>query len=451
MPSVRDFGARGNGQNDDTHALLHAIQRCNGELIFPRGDYRITRPLQVPLRSAGRMYIAGLGGTARLLMTGPGPALHLVGTHQRTADPSDFVEQEWERERMPMVRDLEILGRHPQADGVRIEGVMQPTLQGLLIRRCRHGIHLTTRDRNVIVADCHIYDNTGIGIFFDRVNLHQVNIHGSHISYCKRGGIVLAGSEVRNLQIVGNDIEYNYDLQAETSADVLLDCRHGTVREGTISGNTIQAKLSPGGANVRLLGSGPDDPNAVGLFAITGNLIGSQTTAIDLHSCRGVVVSGNSVYSGYHNALWAENCEHLVVGPNSIDHNPEYRGRSTDRVVIRRCRNVNISGLILQHTREAAVEATASIEVRNSENVSITGCQILNARVRGLHLLENSVVRMADCMVRGRAGDASFRAAIEVERNCSRVMIANNFLGRGSAGEFQLPEGVGTSTGNVSV
>ena len=88
---------------------------------------------------------------------------------------------------------------------------MQPTLQGLLIRRCRHGIHLINRDRNLVIADCHIYDNSGVGVFFDRVNLHQTNIHGCHISYCKQGGIKIIGSETRNLQICGNDIEYNYD------------------------------------------------------------------------------------------------------------------------------------------------------------------------------------------------------------------------------------------------
>src|SRR5262249_39428496 len=157
--------------------------------------------------------------------------------------------------------------------------------------------------------------------------------------------IKIVGSEIRNLQICSNDIEYNFDLKAETSADVLFDCRDGTVREGTLLGNTIQASQSPGGANVRFLGAGRDNPNAVGLFAITGNLIGSQHTAIDLVACRGVVVSGNSIYSGYHYALRAEDAEHLVIGANSIDHNPEYRGRSTDKVVLTRCRNVTVTGL----------------------------------------------------------------------------------------------------------
>jgi hypothetical protein len=232
MSNVRDFGAQGDGITDDTAALSHAIQRGDGHLVFPRGEYLITKPLYVPLALFGRVSISGDGGTAKLIMAGAGPAVHLVGSHRRTAEPGDFLEDIWRRERMPTVRDLEIEGRHPQADGVRLEGAMQPTLQTLLIRRCRHGIHLANRDRNVVIADCHIYHNTGTGILLDRVNLHQTNIHGNHISYCKQGGIKIVGSEVRNIQICSNDIEYNHDLGAAASADVLFDCRQGTVREG---------------------------------------------------------------------------------------------------------------------------------------------------------------------------------------------------------------------------
>src|SRR5439155_24630011 len=123
-------------------------------------------------------------------------------------------------------------------------------------------------------------------------------LRGSTLSYWKQGGIKVGASEVPNIQICSNDIEYNYDLKAKESADVLFDCRAGTVREGTLVGNTVQAVQSPGGANVRFLGA-KDHPNAVGLFAITGNLLGSQATVLDLHACRGIVISGNSSYSGY--------------------------------------------------------------------------------------------------------------------------------------------------------
>lgn len=450
MANVRDFGARGDGKADDAQAIQHAIQKGDGSLHFPRGEYLISRPIQIALQMHGRISIDGSGGTAKLIMTGAGPALHLIGTHRRTADPSHFTEDEWRRERMPIVQGLEIVGQHAHADGIRIDGVMQPTLHQVLVRRCRHGIHLTNRDRNVIVSDCHIYDNSGVGLFLDGVNLHQINIHGNHISYCKQGGIKIIGSEIRNIQICSNDIEYNFDLKAETSADVLFDCREGTVREGTLVGNTVQARESPGGANVRFLGA-KDHPNAVGLFTISGNLLGSQARVLDLHACRAVAIAGNSIYSGYRQAIWAENAEHLVIGANTIDHNPEYRGGSTDQVVIRNCRNVSLAGLILQHTRPGSDPVTSSMELRGCQNVNITGIQILGARVRGIALENCAVVRIADSTIRQAAEDKSYRAAVTVDGQCAQVMVVNNFLGRGSDGEFQLPRERGTASGNVMI
>ncbi len=451
MTTVRDFGAKGDGRTDDTAALAHAVRRGDGHLVLPRGDYRLTKPLALPLERHGRISVTGQGGTARLLMSGPGPALHLVGTHHKTALPADFAAGVWQRERMPTVSDLEIVGDHALADGVLVEGAMQPTLRGLLIRRCRHGIHLRNRDRNVLIADCHVYDNRGVGVFLDHVNLHQTNVVGNHISYCKQGGIVVAGSEVRNLQIAGNDIEYNYDLKAAASADVFLDGRAGTVREGTIVGNTIQAKASPGGANVRLLGAGKNNANAVGMFAITGNLLGDQETVLHLRACRGVVVSGNCFYSGHHDTLVAEDAEHLVIGPNSIDHNSDYKGKSTDRVLLRGCRHVTVAGLVLQHTREATVEVEASVTLDGCHTVSLTGCQILNARRRGLLVRGCSVVRVADCTIRGRPEDRTYKLAVAVDRASRHVMVVNNFLGKGTDGDLELPGEAGRAGGNMAL
>jgi polygalacturonase len=450
MTSVRDFGARGDGKTDDTQSITHAIQKGDGALHFPRGDYLISRSLQVPLQMHGRLSIDGANGAAKLIMAGAGPALNLIGTHLRTADPSHFADDYWRRERMPIVQGLEIVGQHAQADGVRTEGVMQPTFHQLLIRRCRHGIHLANRDRNVIISDCHIYDNSGIGVFLDAVNLHQINIHGNHISYCKQGGIKVVGSEVRNIQICSNDIEYNFDLKVQDSADVLFDCRAGTVREGTLVGNTVQARESSGGANVRLLGA-KDHPNAVGLFTISGNLIGSQAKVLDLQACRAVVVTGNSIYSGYRHAIWAERAEHLVIGANSIDHNPEYKGNSTDQLVIRNCRNVSVTGLLMQLTRPASDPVTSGMEVRDCQNVNIAGIQILGARGRGIALENCAVVRIADSTIRGAANDKAYRTALTVDDRCTSVMVVNNFFERGSEGEFQLPAARGTAAGNVMI
>jgi polygalacturonase len=164
-----------------------------------------------------------------------------------------------------------------------------------------------------------------------------------------------------------------------------------------------------------------------------------------------VVVSGNSIYSGYQYALWAEDCEHLVLGSNSIDHNPEYRGSSTDQVVLRNCRNVNWTGGILQHTRPATDPVNASVEIAGCQNVSIAGLQIVNARVRGIAVENSSLVRIADCTIRGTTDDKTYRAALTVAKNCANLMVTNNVLSRGSDGEFTLPREVGQATGNMMV
>ena len=74
MTQAGDFGATGNGQTDDTEALQHAIDEGVGELLLPRGDYRLTRSLIVDLAKVGRTSIRGESGTARILMHGSGPA-----------------------------------------------------------------------------------------------------------------------------------------------------------------------------------------------------------------------------------------------------------------------------------------------------------------------------------------------------------------------------------------
>jgi hypothetical protein len=164
-----------------------------------------------------------------------------------------------------------------------------------------------------------------------------------------------------------------------------------------------------------------------------------------------VVVSGNSLYGGQRHALLAEDAQHLVLSGNSIDHNPDYRGASADRVVLRGCRHVVATSLLHQHTREAGGEDAASWEVSDCENVSITGCQVLGARARGIRVRHSSVVRIADCTIRGPREAGAYRVAVEVDAASRHVLVAHNFLGRGSAGDLLLPEKAGTASGNVAL
>jgi polygalacturonase len=117
--------------------------------------------------------------------------------------------------------------------------------------------------------------------------------------------------------------------------------------------------------------------------------------------------------------------------------------------VLHRCRNVSITGLMLQHIRPPSAPTTESIAMHDCQNVTMTGCQIINARERGILLSRCAVVRVAACTIRGRADDKSYRTPLAVEKDCRDVMIVNNFLGRGSDGDWRLPDDIGLASANV--
>ncbi len=160
MSNIRDFGAVGDGKADDTAAIQHAINDGDGVIEFPRGNYRITKTLLVDLAKQSRTALHGSGGTAKLLMYGPGPAVFLKATHAKTADPKGFRPEEWQHERMPTVSNIEIEGKHPESDGIKIVGVMQPTLTAVLIRKVHTAVHVTDRAWYLLFSHCHFYHNT---------------------------------------------------------------------------------------------------------------------------------------------------------------------------------------------------------------------------------------------------------------------------------------------------
>ncbi len=450
MTGVRDFGARGDGEVDDTEAIQHALEEGGGSIVFPPGVYRITRPIEVELARDGRTSISGSGGTATLRMDGPGPAIRLLGTHEGTALPESVRPEIWERERMPTVADLEIVGNHDQAVGIAIEGTFQATLTGLLIRTCLYGVHLIRRNRNVLLASSHIFEGRGpeaIGIYFDAVDLHQSIIVGTHISYHQHAGIKVRGGQVRNLQVTGSDIEYNFGPNLADSADIWIDAREGMVREVTIASNTIQARPSPGGANVRIEGSGDAMSSAAGLWTIAGNILQSQAINLLLRSCRGVAVTGNSFASGFERSLVVDDCRHVVVSGNTFDHNPDFKGDRVDGILVRGSAGVSLANLILEDTRAGGPEAGAAIEVRDSSEVTINACQVLDSAHRGIELAGVRHAQVSGCTIVDRRARPTIREAIRLAGPGRGNLVQGNLIG----GPLVVDESCAKVSGNLEI
>jgi len=452
MSQVKNFGAIGDGEHDDTAAIRHCIAEGDGTVQFSRGKYRITSTLEIPLDSHGRTAVFGDGGLATLIMDGPGPALRLVGTHAGSAAPATFKPIVWEQERMPTVTQLEIVGMRDDSIGIQLEGTMQATLQGVLIRQCHIGVHLIKRNRNVLIANSHIFDGRGaaIGVYFDHVNLHQTNIVGCHISYHKHAGIKLEGSEVRNLQITGCDIEYNYDAKAENCADVWIDCREGRIREGTISGCTIQAKGSPGGANIRIEGSPDEFSKSTGLWTITGNIIQDQDYNLLFRSCRAVLITGNSLCSAYQRSIVMERCHNIALSTNTIDYNPDYSGERVDGISIADSSACTLTGLIVQSTRSGSSEAGGAIHIARSSEITLNGCQILEPAHRGLHLESARNSMLTGCTIAVRRPTPTFRESVLVQNCGEDVLLQGNLLAKGERGDVVLENSKPTVHGTVT-
>ncbi len=444
--SVDQFGVVADGVSDITEALQRAVDSGEGNLYFPKGTYRLNGTVTIDLQKVGYTSLMG-AGTVEIIKDGPGPAFHYIGTHEGTAGPDSFEEQVWLNERMPLISGIGIRGEHPESIGIRFERVMQPTLTNVFITRCKKAVHLVNRNRNLIISHCHFYHNLDIGVHFDHVNLHQLIIADSHISYNRVAGIYIEGGEIRNFQITGNDIEYNYDYEIENSADILFDSREegSTFREGTIASNTIQARPSPNGANIRVLGG--KGLRTSGLLSITGNLIGSQTDNIHLVDCRSVTVTGNTIYSAADRSVVVEDSANIILGDNTIDWNPDHRGKQmVDGFTIKRSKGVQISGNIIENSFHGSEEEGGTVEIYDSEDVAVSQCQILDPKFRGVEIQNSKRCRVSDCTIVDRKTPATMLETVRVDSRSGSNVISGNIL---QTGKLNVARGSATARNNI--
>jgi uncharacterized protein YjbI with pentapeptide repeats len=446
--TVRDFGARGDGRTDDTEAVQRAVDAGIGVVRFPSGRYRLTRPISIELEKVGYTAIVG-DGAAQLIMAGAGPALRFVGTHQGTASPRTVNSQVWERERSPSVDGIEIVGDHPEACGVEATGTMQLMITRLSVRKALHAVHLTKRNRNVTLNACNLYNNRGIGVFLDGVNLHQINIIGCHISYNHGGGIVARDSELRNLQVGSCDIEANMGGPGSPpTANILLE--RGSLAEVAIVGCSIQhSHDAPDSANIRIDAGHVKlrftDELRWGHVTIASNVLSDVHVNLDLKNLRGATITGNTMWQAYTRNVTATNCANLVFSDNLCERNPRYHGGDAAKahlgLVFTDCSDCTFSGNHLQgNDREPA-----ALVIKNGSRINITGCTILDFGGCGL-LLENlRHSRISDCLIRGTDA-AQPGIPLQLTSGSGNQIVDNQF-----SHEPQIADGAALAADNLVI
>ena len=441
MSFAKNFGAVGDGVADDTDALQHAVDGGDGVLELSKGTYRITRPIRLDSTKHGYLGVRGEQGTARIVMAGAGPALEILGDHQGTADPGSFQPHTWDRERMPIVTGLELLGQHPEADGIQLRRTMQATIQNVLIRKCRFGVHLVERNRNFLLNAAHIYDCHDSGVFFDQCNLHQVIISASHISYCKRAGIRQHNGDVHNIQITGNDIEYNSGYEGpgqELSGEIVLVAPEGIISEYTIASNTIQATLGAAGANVMILGRAEDPPSGIRLVAITGNVLGSRDCNIMIDYGSRISISGNTIYGGQRLNCEFRHSRFMTMGSNSCFSRPaSYASETTDGILLDQCVGCSLVGNVLNDCRLGDEQTGGSITVRDSQNIAISASQILNPHFRGIDVANSSRCNISGNSIHEDAETKRMLAAIRIEGEGMENWVHGNSVSTGAKSDLE--------------
>ncbi len=430
---VRQFGAVGDGTADDTAAIQKAVDAKVGDIEFPKGKYRISKPIVIDLDRVGYTAIAG-HGTAQIIMAGAGPAFRFVGTHEGSASPASFNDNVWDNQRTPMVDGIEILGAHEEAVGIEAEGTMQLTISRVVIRKALHGIHLVVRNRNVLIANCHIYENRGIGIYLDDLNLHQINVLGSHISYNLGGGIVSRRGCVRNLHIGTCDIEANHppkDASPEAAtANVFLDCRDSQCGTGevAITGCTIQhTHDSPDSANIRVLGLSAENTRE-GHVAITGNVFSDVQVNVELRDVCAATVTGNTFWEGYSRDLILERCKDVTVSSNVFDRNPRYRTRDENRqgVVLRDCQDCVLTGLQISEVSKH----TGGLVLEKCRRVNVTGCSIVDSDNAQIDLSDCSMCRVSDCILQDQRPSTEKPVALRLAGGENNMVVGNLVTGQ---------------------
>lgn len=424
------------GLPDRTDELQAMIERAEGRLELVDAFYRISRPLIVDLETLGASSLSGQSRST-IIMDGPGPAFLIRGTHDGTASPKSFKPQTW-NQRMPTLSDLEILGAHPNADGVQLEGTVGAILRGVSVRWTRHAVRLEDRNRNVIISSCHLYQNSGIGLFLNDVNLHQINVVGCHISYNQGGGIVVRDGNVRNLQVAGCDLEANMPLDETPTRAANLwidvsgsaDDKTRSIAEVSITGCTIQHSanysgskektVAPGGANIRLTGKSIYPIDSV---TITGNVLSDTTINLDLEHVMDVTVSANTFFAPKPQNIRVVESQRVILQGNTF--NPRQFVRP-GKITFEGCRDCLIANSTLHHL----AASDGSLEIVECDGISVAGL-VLSDCGTGIVCRNSKEVLVSGCLVRGTQSGPD----LKVDEASKQISVLGNHF----QGSIQVP------------
>ncbi|MBC7992979.1 MAG: right-handed parallel beta-helix repeat-containing protein [Rhizobacter sp.] len=203
--TLASFGARGNGDADDTAALVRALTDYEGDLVIAAGTYRYARTLQ--LRGSGRSIRFEPGA----VLMGDDPSVSGLEIRQATGVTLAGASLAWRREPRQRIRFgagvLVMGGADVRVERVRVEGFEGA---GLLFESCQRPVVSGARVRKTSADGVH-FANCGQSLAED-IDCQDTGDDGlAFVNYRRlpdaSGGtarrIVVTNSNARGITVVG--------------------------------------------------------------------------------------------------------------------------------------------------------------------------------------------------------------------------------------------------------
>jgi Pectate lyase superfamily protein len=173
---VRAFGAKGDGETDDTRAILAAIEYARGLnniVYFSPGSYKITAPLRIP----PNVHLEGVG-------MGFGSVLRPIETEAIVIDGRDWPAFNNHTFRVTVKGLTIMMNKAPAFKAIRVEYAYNVVLQEVLIHdaaegggiRVFHSAHVALRD--MILNGTGEGKGVGLSIKDADVKLYNPDIEG---------------------------------------------------------------------------------------------------------------------------------------------------------------------------------------------------------------------------------------------------------------------------------
>jgi parallel beta-helix repeat protein len=151
------------------------------------------------------------------------------------------------------------------------------------------------------------------------------------------------------------------------------------------------------------------------------------------------VLTGNSIALGHERSIRIEGSRHIVLGPHTLDHNPDYSNETIDGVTLRNSDGCSLTGVLLEGARAGSDMEGGVLEVVNCRETSIVGCQVFEPKYRGIWVADSRNTRIADCTVMDRGRGGTMRVAIQVAGKSPGTLIRGNIVGKGKDGDIVAP------------